>query len=80
MYDFNPKTENIGQHAFKTWNFSSDLTKLWNISPSNLEACKDRDFLPSLEDYFADAITQVESGTVAKDEDNLLKDSNFGEF
>ncbi|XP_066246596.1 THO complex subunit 1 [Euwallacea similis] len=55
-----------------------DLTKLWNICPSNLEACKDRDFLPSMDDYFADAISQVESGAAVKDEDNLLKDSNFG--
>lgn len=59
--------------------FSPELTKLWNICPNNLDACKDRDFLPSLDDYFADAVTQVESACPpTKDEDNLLKDSNFG--
>lgn len=58
---------------------SGELTKLWNSCPNNLEACKakDRDFLPSLEDYFADAIEQVEAGAEAG-EASLLKDSNFG--
>ncbi|XP_022917022.1 THO complex subunit 1 [Onthophagus taurus] len=57
-----------------------ELTKLWNLYPDNLEACKakDRDFLPSLETYFSDAIDQIESGLVVPDEDNLLKDANFG--
>lgn len=61
-------------------NYSTELTKLWNLYPDNLEACKvkDRDFLPSLENYFAEAIDQVEAPTTAKDEENLLKDGNFG--
>lgn len=43
-----------------------------------MEACKgkERDFLPSLEEYFADAIRQLDSSV--KDEDNILKDSNMG--
>lgn len=43
-----------------------------------MEACKgrDRDFLPSLEDYFADAMRQLESSV--KEEDSILKDSNTG--
>ncbi|KAL1498429.1 hypothetical protein ABEB36_009234 [Hypothenemus hampei] len=57
---------------------NTDLSKLWNICPNNLDVCKDRDFLPSLEDYFADAISQLESGTLVKDEENMLNDSNFG--
>ncbi|ENN77692.1 hypothetical protein YQE_05766, partial [Dendroctonus ponderosae] len=57
---------------------NTELTKLWNICPSNLDACKDRDFLPSLDDYFADAVTQVESANPTKDDENLLKDCNFG--
>ncbi|EFA08780.1 THO complex subunit 1 [Tribolium castaneum] len=59
---------------------STELTKLWNLCPDNLEACKgrERDFLPTLEDYFADAIAQIESPGAVKDEDNLLKDGNYG--
>ncbi|XP_060521343.1 THO complex subunit 1 [Cylas formicarius] len=58
---------------------SGELTKLWNYCPNNLEACKgkERDFLPSLEDFFAEAVAQMESQTPIRDEDNLLKDSNF---
>ena len=33
--------------------YSTDLTKLWNLQPNNLDACKakNRDFLPSLDHY-----------------------------
>ncbi|KAF5299421.1 hypothetical protein FQA39_LY11567 [Lamprigera yunnana] len=57
---------------------STELTKLWNLSPDNLEACKakDRDFLPDLDNYFSEAIAQLEGP--AKVEDMLLKDGNFG--
>ncbi|KAJ8927851.1 hypothetical protein NQ314_019653 [Rhamnusium bicolor] len=57
---------------------SGELTKLWNHCPNNLEACKgkERDFLPSLEEYFAEAIEQIENPS--KEEENLLKDGNFG--
>lgn len=65
---------------YHTFAYSSELTKLWNLYPDNLEACKakDRNFLPTLENYFADAIDQLESPTPVKDDDNLLKDGNFG--
>ena len=38
------------------------LTKLWNLCPDNLEACraKERDFLPGLENYFEEAIEQLD--------------------
>lgn len=54
------------------------MTKLWNQCPDNLEACrsKERDFLPSLEEYFADAMRQLE--IFGKDEESVLKDSNTG--
>jgi len=41
---------------------NSGLTSLWNLHPNNLEACraKDRDFLPSLENYFEEAIEQLD--------------------
>ena len=41
---------------------NSGLTALWNLHPDNLEACraKDRDFLPSLENYFEEAIEQLD--------------------
>jgi len=38
------------------------LTALWNFNPDNLEACraKERDFLPSLENYLEEAIEQLD--------------------
>ncbi|GJQ80965.1 hypothetical protein Trydic_g4782 [Trypoxylus dichotomus] len=67
-------------NAGKFYLGNSELTKLWNLYPDNLEACKakDRDFLPSLETYFAEAIDQVESGVIVAEDEYLLKDANFG--
>ncbi|CAH1983731.1 unnamed protein product [Acanthoscelides obtectus] len=55
---------------------SRELTRLWNQCPKNLEACKGRDFLPTLEEYFAEAMDQMENNVPG--EDTILKDSNFG--
>ena len=35
---------------------------MWNLCPDNLEACRavERDFLPSLENYFEEAIDQLD--------------------
>lgn len=48
---------------------SLELTKLWNLCPNNLEACKskDRDFLPSLETYFEDAIMELDPAAMVDD-------------
>ncbi|CAG0893297.1 unnamed protein product [Darwinula stevensoni] len=37
------------------------LTRLWNLNPDNLAGCRsqDRKFVPSMEDYFAEAIEQL---------------------
>jgi len=42
--------------------FSPDLTKLWNLKPDNLEACKgpERDFLPSFDSFFHEAFEQLD--------------------
>lgn len=57
-----------------------ELTKLWNLCPNNLEACKskDRDFLPSLETYFEEAIIQLDPAAMVEDEYKKVNDGNFG--
>lgn len=42
--------------------FSPDLTKLWNLNPDNVEACKGphRDFLPSFDSFFQEAFEQLD--------------------
>jgi len=49
---------------------SAELTKLWNLCPNNLEASKskDRDFLPSLEGYFEEAIEQIDPAAMVEEE------------
>ena len=50
-----------------------ELTKLWNLCPNNLESCKskDRNFLPSLEEYFGEAIEQLDPAAAIEDEYKL---------
>ncbi|XP_056629583.1 THO complex subunit 1 [Diorhabda sublineata] len=55
---------------------SGELTKLWNQCPNNLEACKGRNFLPTLEEFFSEPIQQLE--TNHKIDDSILKDGNLG--
>ncbi|XP_014227783.1 THO complex subunit 1 [Trichogramma pretiosum] len=57
-----------------------ELTKLWNLCPNNLESCKskDRDFLPSLEAYFEEAIEQLDPAAQIEDEYKKVNDGNFG--
>ena len=55
------------------------LTSLWNYNPDNLEACraKERDFLPSLENYFEEAIEQLDPKNGIED---TYKKVNNGEW
>lgn len=59
---------------------SSELTRLWNLYPDNLEACKadNRVFLPTLEEYFSEAIEQADPDAMVEDEYKVIKNGNFG--
>jgi THO complex subunit 1 len=56
------------------------LTRLWNINPNNLESCrgKGRDFLPRLDEYFEEAIAQLDPAAAVEDEYKKVNDGNFG--
>ncbi|XP_038057097.1 THO complex subunit 1-like [Patiria miniata] len=58
---------------------SPELTRLWNICPDNLEACRaeNRIFIPTLEDYFEDAIEQADPGAMIEQEYKVVNNSNF---
>ncbi|KAJ1529807.1 hypothetical protein ONE63_006550 [Megalurothrips usitatus] len=64
----------------RTFMGNSELTKLWNVCPDNLEACrgKDRDFLPSLDSYFEEAIEQTDPNAMVEDGYKKINDGNFG--
>lgn len=59
---------------------SNELTRLWNLCPDNLEACKadNRVFLPTLEEYFSEAIEQADPDAMVEDEYKVIKNGNFG--
>lgn len=60
---------------------SSELTRLWNICPDNLEACKAENrtkFLPTLQDFFEEAIEQAEPEAGIEEEYKLVNNSEFG--
>jgi len=56
------------------------LTNLWNLHPDNLEACreKDRDFLPSLENFFEEAIEQLDSRNKVEEEYKKVNNGEWG--
>ena len=49
---------------------NANLTRLWNQYPDNMDACSapERDFLPKMDDYFAEAIEQLDPANQIEDE------------
>ncbi|XP_072543242.1 THO complex subunit 1 [Salminus brasiliensis] len=59
---------------------NDELTRLWNLNPDNMEACKSdsREFMPSLEDFFEEAIEQADPTNMVEDEYKVVRNSNYG--
>nr|CAG4647752.1 EOG090X0324 [Moina brachiata] len=57
---------------------NAEMNRLWNLCPDNMAACrsKDRDFLPSLENYFEEAIEQLDPSV--ESQFKRVNDANFG--
>ncbi|XP_048255677.1 THO complex subunit 1-like [Haliotis rufescens] len=58
---------------------SGELTRLWNINPDNMDACKNekRDFLPQLDDFFGEAIEQDDPEAMIEDNYKLIYEQSF---
>ncbi|KAL5016765.1 hypothetical protein ScPMuIL_006354 [Solemya velum] len=58
---------------------SAELTRLWNLDPDNLDACKSekRIFLPTLRDYFAEAVEQADPEAMVEEEYKVINDQVF---
>lgn len=58
---------------------SAELTRLWNINPDNMEACKaeKRVFLPSLEDFFAEAMEQADPEAKVEEQYKMVNNPVF---
>ena len=59
---------------------NSNLTELWNLCPDNFEACSapERDFLPILEDYFREAVEQLNPEEQVEDAYKKVNDGSWG--
>ncbi|XP_037068295.1 THO complex subunit 1-like [Pollicipes pollicipes] len=57
-----------------------ELTRLWNVCPDNMEACKTskRDFLPPLDTFFDEAITQMDPATMVEDQYKVINNGDYG--
>jgi len=59
---------------------NANLTALWNQNPDNLGACraKDRDFLPSLQSYFEEAVEQLDPANGIEEEYKKVNNGEWG--
>lgn len=58
---------------------SPELTKLWAICPDNFESCRslDREYLPSLEQFFSESAEQEDPINQIEDQYKLTRDPHF---
>ncbi|XP_046856915.1 THO complex subunit 1-like [Xenia sp. Carnegie-2017] len=59
---------------------SPELTRLWNLCPDNMSACKaeKRNFLPDLNKYFEEAFEQADPESQIEEQYKLVNDPKFG--
>ncbi|PVD23518.1 hypothetical protein C0Q70_16790 [Pomacea canaliculata] len=58
---------------------SEELTRLWNLNPDNMDACRSekREFMPTLEEYFANAIEQNDPEAMLEEQYKDINNQNF---
>ncbi|XP_054841206.1 THO complex subunit 1 isoform X2 [Eublepharis macularius] len=59
---------------------NEELTRLWNLCPDNMEACKSesREYMPTLEEFFEEAIEQAVPENMVENEYKAVNNSNYG--
>ncbi|XP_029381049.1 THO complex subunit 1 isoform X2 [Echeneis naucrates] len=59
---------------------NDELTRLWNLNQDNMEACKSdsREFMPSLDEFFAEAIEQADPANMVEEEYKVVRNPNYG--
>ncbi|XP_017281557.1 THO complex subunit 1 [Kryptolebias marmoratus] len=59
---------------------NDELTRLWNLNQDNMEACKSdsREFMPSLDEFFAEAIEQADPVNMVEEEYKVVRNPNYG--
>ncbi|XP_068196567.1 THO complex subunit 1 [Antennarius striatus] len=59
---------------------NDELTRLWNLNHDNMDACQSeaREFMPSLDEFFAEAIEQADPANMVEDEYKVVRNPNYG--
>ncbi|XP_071348195.1 THO complex subunit 1 [Trachinotus anak] len=59
---------------------NDELTRLWNLNQNNMDACKSdsREFMPSLDEFFAEAIEQADPANMVEEEYKVVRNPNYG--
>ncbi|KAF7645086.1 hypothetical protein LDENG_00210430 [Lucifuga dentata] len=59
---------------------NDELTRLWNLNQDNMDACKSdsREFMPSLDEFFTEAIEQADPANMVEDEYKVVRNPNYG--
>nr|XP_033789826.1 THO complex subunit 1 isoform X2 [Geotrypetes seraphini] len=59
---------------------NDELTRLWNLCPDNMDACKaeNREYMPTLEEFFEEAIEQAVPENMVESEYKVVNNSNYG--
>ncbi|XP_077580848.1 THO complex subunit 1 [Stigmatopora nigra] len=59
---------------------NDELTRLWNLNLDNMEACKSdsREFMPSLDEFFTEAIEQADPVNMVEEEYKVVRNPNYG--
>ncbi|XP_068605044.1 THO complex subunit 1 [Brachionichthys hirsutus] len=59
---------------------NDELTRLWNLNHNNMDACQSeiREFMPSLDEFFAEAIEQADPSNMVEDEYKVVRNPNYG--
>ncbi|XP_028399436.1 THO complex subunit 1-like [Dendronephthya gigantea] len=59
---------------------SNELTRLWNLCPDNMAACRSekRNVLPDLKEFFEEAIDQADPESQIEEQYKLVNDPKFG--
>ncbi|KAE8598504.1 hypothetical protein XENTR_v10016847 [Xenopus tropicalis] len=73
--------EFLGKGSNKKMSMGNDeLTRLWNLCPDNMEACRSesREFMPSLEQFFEEAIEQADPENMVDNEYKVVNNANYG--
>ncbi|KAJ7404479.1 THO complex subunit 1 [Willisornis vidua] len=70
----------VKERSHPEFQLGEELTRLWNLCPDNMEACKSesREYMPTLEEFFEEAIEQADPENMVENKYKAVNNSNYG--